>query len=88
MRILGGGEKSTYMISGNFYNENGILIGTSMTRYTLKANSDFSIGKRIKIGESFNFSNIGVDDQSHYTNGNPWIIAAKTSPLMPVYDKT
>lgn len=87
LRILGGGEKSTYMISGNFYNENGILIGTSMTRYTLKANSDFSIGKRIKIGESFNFSNIGVDDQSHYTNGNPWIIAAKTSPLMPVYDK-
>jgi TonB-linked SusC/RagA family outer membrane protein len=86
LRISGGGENSNYMISGNFYKDNGILIGTSMKRYTLKANSDFKLGKRISLGESFNFSNIGIDDESHYTNGNPWHVASITSPLMPVYD--
>jgi TonB-linked SusC/RagA family outer membrane protein len=88
MRISGGGENSNYMVSGNFYRDNGILIGTSMKRYTLKANSDFVLGKRIQMGESFNFSNIAVDAQSHYTNGNPWQVATITSPLMAVYDST
>ncbi len=88
MRISGGGENSNYMVSGNYYKDNGILIGTSMKRYTLKANSDFVLGKRIQMGESFNFSNIAVDEQSHYTNGNPWQVATVTSPLMAVYDST
>jgi TonB-linked SusC/RagA family outer membrane protein len=86
LRVSGGGENSNYMVSGDFYQDNGILIGTSMKRYTFKANSDFKFGNHIKIGESFNFSNIAVDAESHYTNGNPWHVAAITSPLMPVYD--
>lgn len=86
LRISGGGESSNYMVSGNFYQDNGILIGTSMKRYTLKANSDFKLGQRIKVGESFNFSNIAIDAESHYTNGNPWHVSTITSPLMAVYD--
>jgi TonB-linked SusC/RagA family outer membrane protein len=87
LSISGGSENSTYYISGNYTNEEGILVGTAMDRYSLRANSEFKVTDFLKIGESIAVSRLNVDDQAHYTQGNPWITATVASPYMPVYSE-
>jgi TonB-linked SusC/RagA family outer membrane protein len=85
LSVSGGTETSTYYISGNYTNEEGILTGTAMDRYSLRANSEFQVTDWLKIGESVAVSRLNVDDQAHMTQGNPWITATVASPYMPVY---
>ncbi|HYW94758.1 MAG TPA: TonB-dependent receptor [Bacteroidales bacterium] len=88
LSVSGGGDNSSYFISGNYANEQGILINTGMERYNLRGNSDFSIGDRLKIGESMVLTKLLVDDQAHYTQGRPWAVSLVDSPLMHIYDST
>ena len=85
LNVTGGSENARYFISGSYVNEEGILINTGLERFTMRANSDYNVGKRIKIGESITFGRSDLNDVSHYGNGNSWLIATITSPYMPVY---
>lgn len=87
LSISGGSENSSYYVSGNYTKEEGILVGTEMERFSLRANSEFQIMKNIKVGESVAVSRVNADDISHNTQGNPWLISTTTSPYMPVYDE-
>lgn len=88
LSISGGSENMNYLVSGNYAAEDGILIGTGFKRYSVKANTDYNIGKRIKIGEIITLSRIENEEDGFNTNGNPWWVATVTSPYMPVYDTT
>ncbi len=46
----GGNDKTMFFMSGGYYNEQGILIGSSMERFTLTLNVDHSASDRLKIG--------------------------------------
>ncbi len=49
--VSGGGENSRYFISGNYYNQDGILISSGFERYNFRANSEFTLG-RFKVQQS------------------------------------
>jgi len=83
LSVSGGGEKSNYSISGNYYQEDGVRIQSQFERINLRANSDFKIGKRLKIGESLTITQTNSDN-----NGGSWGTAIEASPLMPIYDST
>ncbi len=85
LSVSGGSENSNFMISGNYINEQGVLINTYRDVFSLKATSDFNIGDRIKIGESIRFSHSADREDAHQT-GNPWIASVVASPIMPVYN--
>jgi TonB-linked SusC/RagA family outer membrane protein len=36
-----------YRVSGNYYDQDGVIIGTGFTRYTLRGNFDFTISKKV-----------------------------------------
>lgn len=86
--VSGGGESSNFSVSSNYYKEKGLLIDNSMERFGLRANSDFKVGKKLKIGESLNLSRVNANLESHFTNGGPWASALLAAPIMPVYDPT
>ncbi len=46
----GGSEKTTFFISGNYRDQEGIVIGSSMKRYSARANIDHKVGDRIQLG--------------------------------------
>ncbi|MBT2563123.1 TonB-dependent receptor [Pedobacter sp. ISL-68] len=50
--VSGGSENSKYFISGNYFDQKGILIATGMQRYNFRANFDQNITKKIKMGIS------------------------------------
>ena len=84
--ISGGGESSNYSISANILDEEGILRGTSATRYNLRANSDFKIGKYIKVGESFSVSRNTRYDAGSWQGGH-WSSPLIASPLMKIFNE-
>lgn len=48
----GGSEKTQFFISGNFFDQEGILIGTDYQRANARINIDHQINDRLKIGTS------------------------------------
>lgn len=84
-RVSGGGEGSNYSVSVNYFKENGILLSTDAERFNLRANSDFKLGKYIKIGETISLTR-SISQSASVHEGNPWQISLITSPLMRVYN--
>ena len=52
LSISGGGEKSTFAISGGYYKEKGMINSYYFKRYSLRINSDHKVTDKFKIGQS------------------------------------
>jgi len=92
----GGTKSGRYAISGNYFNQDGILKYTNYTRYSVRANTEFTKGK-LTYGENFTLS---YDEKVGVTNGaagfpsgnnnesNPIMFAIRVQPIIPVFDIT
>lgn len=83
LNISGGNENANFSVSANYYNETGVLINTGMERYSLRINSDFKIGKYIRVGESVGLSR-RIRQKSEKSSFEH---ALESSPLMRIYNK-
>jgi len=84
LSISNGTDKSNYYLSGNYYNENGMMVDNRFTRYSMRANSDFKLfDGKVKIGESLLASRT-IENPTFSSNGVPW----RSIPIMPIYDET
>lgn len=89
---LAGGNKSTrYLMSGNYYNQDGIVKNSGFKRYSLRANIDQEINKFIKLG--FNLTASRIDNDNTQLGGNQYensgIIRAaiQQGPHIPAIDE-
>ncbi len=57
--VGGGGENSQYFISGNYYGQDGILVGSGFKRYNLRANTGFEFG-RFTVQQSLGMSQTAI----------------------------
>jgi len=82
--VSGGGENGTYYVSGSFLDNEGIQRAQSFRRYSLRANSEFRIGKRLKFGESLQISQ---SDRLTQSEGalNAGFNAALNAPFFQVF---
>lgn len=48
----GGNEKTRYFLSGTYYNQDGIVLGTAFQRYSGRLNLDHKINDKFSIGSS------------------------------------
>ncbi len=86
--VSGGSEAGRYAMSLNYFDQQGIMIYTDFKRYSLRANTEFNINKRIRVGENFQ---IGYGERVNQPNGNsqesnPTSFAFRIQPIVPVYD--
>jgi TonB-linked SusC/RagA family outer membrane protein len=82
----GGNDKSTYLMSVNYLNQQGTLIGTYEKRYSVRANTAFNINDHVRVGENaylFNKNNPQVGNQNE---GNAISFIYREPPIIPVYD--
>lgn len=91
LAMSGGSEKTTFMASLNYYNQEGILINSSNTRYAARLNLTHKTSDRFQIGLNLNTSYVkdryvpnGMD-----LNERAGIIYAAINydPTLPVYDE-
>lgn len=58
LQISGGGEKSTFLLSGNVFSQDGIFGGekTNFNRTTMRLNSNHQVSKYVEVGQNFSYS--------------------------------
>jgi TonB-linked SusC/RagA family outer membrane protein len=86
--VSGATEQARYSISLNYFDQQGIMKYTSYKRYSLRANTELSISKKVRIGENFQ---VAYGEQIGQPNGNqsesnPISFAYRVPPITPVYD--
>lgn len=57
LSISGGSDKVRYAVSGGYFKQEGLIIGTDYGRYTFRANTDFDITKKLKVGVNISLTN-------------------------------
>lgn len=86
LSVSGGSEVATFSLSGNWFKQEGTLLNTSFERRSIRANSDFKIGKRIRLGESMTLSNTVSNRQINGGGRRSFEHVIKQSPGVAVYN--
>ncbi|MGI4871777.1 MAG: SusC/RagA family TonB-linked outer membrane protein [Janthinobacterium lividum] len=83
----GGNEKTQFALSGGYFKQDGIIIGSDFKRYSARFNIDHQLSNRIKIGNSLTLSRttqrIVTTDED--TQSGLVFLAINQLPTLPVY---
>ncbi len=85
--VSGGSETGRYAFSMNYFDQQGILIHNGYKRYTIRANTEFNIKDRVRIGENLQVA-LGrrQGEFGNQSEGNQVSMAYRMQPIVPVYD--
>ena len=89
LNINGGTDKTKYMLSLGYLNEDGILKTTGFQRYTARVNVDSKVTDWFAMNLSTNLAH-SISNFSDYdgsSTSNVWYSAQFVSPLFPMYVK-
>lgn len=86
LSINGGTDKSSYLFSLGYLNQDGVLKHTGYKRYSMRANSNMNITEWLKAGINIGISNSIRNGASYNTEGGPIAQAYRAQPIIPVYD--
>src|SRR6185312_11161696 len=80
--ISGGTDKTTFYVSGDYTNQNGIAIGSGFKRGSVRLNLTNQANKWLRIG--INLSGYGTKETSNIFQGNLINVAIGQNPTIPV----
>jgi len=80
MSISGGSDNSSYYLSGQYYDQKGVVVDDEYQRYNIRANSTFELGK-LSVEESFSASR-AINNPNTYFGRERGAI-----PTVPIYNK-
>ncbi len=85
--VSGGSETARYSFSTGIFDQRSMLQYNGFKRYSLRANTEFTVKKKIRIGENLQVlyanRNGSFGDQAE---GNEVSFAYRMQPIVPVYD--
>ena len=96
----GGSEGTQYMVSGGYFKQKGIIIGSDFQRYSLRANVDQRVNSKIRLGTNLYTSyidqrrlkndgspvNADAGNNNHIYGGPVLSTALAKSPAAQVYE--
>jgi TonB-linked SusC/RagA family outer membrane protein len=91
LSVSGGNEKTQYSVSGNFFNQDGIILNSWYKRYTLRTKLVSAVTDRLKIGTNLSFSyydknSVGSSGDGYGGNGGSVVrYALFRDPAIPIY---
>ncbi|MEQ8416462.1 MAG: TonB-dependent receptor [Imperialibacter sp.] len=86
----GGSEKTRYSLSGNYFDQEGILINTGAKRGSVRLNLDHEVNDWLKTGVNLNVSRrqqLSVPVNNGYRGTTVLSAAASAPPTLSVYDE-
>ncbi|MDR3340323.1 MAG: TonB-dependent receptor [Candidatus Symbiothrix sp.] len=89
----GGDDKSHYLLSGNYTDQDGIILNSDFKRYTGRFNFDRDISKKVTIGLNVNVSKLNQTGLSSYSGlyvggyGSSLDHAIRVPRVVPIYDE-
>ena len=84
----GGSNKSKYLFSLGYLNQQGTLINTYLKRFTVRINTEFNILDNIRLGENLELLSREVPDEDAGENPGPYSSGSLTlsNPVLSPYD--
>lgn len=89
INVSGGTEKMNYYVSGNFTDQDGIIINTGMKRYSVRTNLNANITDRLKFGlrmSATQSDNKLVRSEDAWSREGLVITALMYHPNLPAYN--
>ena len=83
LSISGGSDKSTFFMSANYNDQQGIRIDNFVKRYSIRVNSDHKINSKLKVGQTFYLTSENRNPAEFSNQGE---VSYRTSPIMNVFD--
>ncbi|MBU0694939.1 MAG: TonB-dependent receptor [Bacteroidetes bacterium] len=85
LSLRGGSDKTKFYVSGNYFNQDGIVIGSNYKRYSGKVNLDNQVSDKFKVGVSSYFSS-SKSDRTNNDNNIYGVVSAAIllAPTIPV----
>lgn len=92
VNVVGGNDRGKYFASFDYFNEEGVIVGSDYKRYSGNINGSYKIKPNLEISTGATFSTatgfglLGGDVNTLYRNVsvwptmNPWLDSAKTKP--------
>lgn len=91
LSVNGGTEMTKYLISGNFFKQNGVVKNNDMDRYTARVNVEQKVSKYVNLGVNMTLSRNTTNNvplgAGQNENASIMVAAAQFSPILPVHDE-
>ena len=87
LSFTGGDEKTQYALSGNYFQQDGIIISSDFERYSLRLNLDRHITKNFTVGTHLSASHTINNSVATETGGEGGVVGGvqRMNPILPVY---
>jgi TonB-dependent starch-binding outer membrane protein SusC len=85
LSATGGTDAGSFVFSGGYLKQDGILLHTGYERFTGRVNTQFKLKDRIRVGENLTVSHsqkVGISNQN---TENPVAMAIRMPSVIPVY---
>ena len=89
LSFSGGDEKTSYSLSGGYFVQDGIVIGSDFERFSFRVNLERDINDRLSTGSNFSYARInsnGVLTGAGQLNPGVVSNALQMNPILTVYD--
>ncbi len=87
--LSGGADRSRYLMSFDYFDQDAILIYSFYKRFTVRVNTEFNVKKNIRIGQNLQVrsdENNSVGNNGNNGEGTELGHAYRNQPIIPVYD--
>lgn len=91
LSVSGGSKNINYLVSGDFFFQDGIILNSGYDRYSFRSNVNSKLSDKVDIGTNINLSNattnrVGSSGDGYGGNGGSVVrYAYFRTPLYPVY---
>ncbi len=93
LTVSGGSEKTNYLVSGNYFRQDGIIMNSGYNRYSIKSSISTALSDKITMGVNINLSKsitdlVGSSGDGFGGNGGSVVrYAFFRTPIYPVKDR-
>ena len=88
--LSGGNDRTSYYLSGSYFDQEGIVLNSGITRFTFRSNVDFNISNKLKLTTAMTFSSTdnqtGVDNSGSNNVRSAIQKGYATSPTIDIID--
>lgn len=92
LSVSGGNEKINYIVSGNYFHQDGIIINSGYDKYSFRTSMNSNLSRKVQIGTNINLSSaitdkVGSSGDGYGGNGGSVVrYAFFRAPLYSIYD--
>lgn len=84
--VSGGTDAGNYLMGLNYFDQDGIIKFTGYKRYSIRANTNFTIKNKVRLGENLQVSLLDKHGFTNQDESNAISFAYREQPIVPVFD--